>query len=247
MRLAPDGRHIGFLEATGRKTRRYGEVLQLVTSRLDGSDRVVFRTPRALSHTLSADDYGWSPDGQTLAVGFSDLDDSVFSGAPLSGRYVLGRRDGSRLRILIRCEVGNGPAFAPDGKRVAVACLYGPTETAPVTGPQRPLDNPGESSGQASGGALAWRPDGLAIATAIEDGRTEEIAIRTEPGGRVIRRIPHAHGFAWSPDGRYYAYTPSYGYRPGVTIARARDGRRLHFVALGSDRPATALIVQWAS
>jgi serine/threonine protein kinase len=104
---APDGRQIAFV-----RERPDGSTIQLVSA-LGGEDR-------KLSDFRGAGSIGWSPDGKWLVAGRSGANGAT--GQP-RGIYLIHVEDGEARPLIASGPVGAdyGPAFAPDGRRVAYA------------------------------------------------------------------------------------------------------------------------------
>jgi Tol biopolymer transport system component len=213
-------------------------VRRLVSSRPDGSGRVVFRVPDGTGAPYSVDEYAWSPDGTRLAVALTDYGGETFSGNAVPRMLVVARRDGSASRRLARCEQGNGPAWSPDGRLIAFSCLFGPVTVVRADGhtPSAVLSRRARPS--AGPQPLAWRPDGQQIAYTVSDVPTQNGAYKVmlqSSRGPSRPGPPQATALAWSPDGRRYAYLKEPDrYRDPVdlVIARASDGRRLRTITL---------------
>lgn len=184
---SPDGRLIAFASS-----RRHGGIYLV---RPNGTGlRQVFRGV--------ASDVDWSPDSDRIA----------FQGD--HGVYVLRRSGGHPIRLL-RGEQFRLPAWAPDGRKLAVVKEERDLATAiyvmsldgsgllRLLPPYPPRSAPHWDAVTASETEPAWSPDGRQIAFQAGDGHvvTADIA-----GGK--RRSIATAGYepAWSPDGRLIAF-----------------------------------------
>lgn len=184
---SPDGRLVAFASS-----RRRGGIYVIQP---DGKGL------RRLFHGV-ASNVDWSPDGRRIA----------FQGD--HGIYVL-RRSGGRPVRLLRGEQFRLPAWAPDGRTLAVVKEERDLSTAIYvvsldgSGLQRLLppflrrSAPHWDAVSASETEPAWSPDGRQMAFQSGDGRVVSADIA---GGK--RRTIATSGYepAWSPDGRLIAF-----------------------------------------
>ncbi|MDH4104276.1 MAG: hypothetical protein OEW52_10350 [Thermoleophilia bacterium] len=225
---SPDGRWIAFATTRGR-----GGIYLI---RPDGTGmRRVYRG--------TATDVDWSPDGKTIA----------FVGS--RGVYVL-RVDKSKPRLFLRGGAFSLPAWAPNGRELAVVrdepgvfALYGGGSfkfSAPAihiarlgeTRSHRLLPRYRGSVGAGRPGSVAavsetdpaWSPDGRRITFQAGDGVIVVVDVKTG------RRTSIGGGYepAWSPDGRLIAYQ-CYG---DVCAADADGSGRAHRIASGGGDPS---------
>jgi Tol biopolymer transport system component len=196
-----------------------GRLIAFTTSRASGGVYVVRPDGTAMRRVFrgEASDVDWSPDGQSL----------VFVGE--RGIYVMRLRE-SRPKLVLRGSRFSLPAWAPNGRELAVATeesgVYrsydGPIEGTSAaiyvvrpdgTGLRRLLPRYRGAAGGARPGSIAavsetepaWSPDGKRIAFQASDGEIVSADVRT--GRRVtINEARAGYEPAWSPDGRLIAY-----------------------------------------
>ncbi len=176
---SPDGRLIAF--ASDRGLGGIG----IYVIRPDGSGlRQLFRGV--------ASDVDWSPDGRRL----------VFVGT--DGIYVV-RKEGGRPMPVLRGGRFSYPAWAPDGRELAVVkekrdFTTGVYIVSVVGSGIRRLT----SLHLSAASEPTWSPDGHQIA--VQSGSDRIVAVRIADGRR--RRVTDVESFspAWSPDGRLIAF-----------------------------------------
>jgi len=140
---------------------------------------------------------------------------------------------------------GDGLAFSPDGRTLAIAGGAGHVELWDVAKRRklRALTDPAAVPGQAALGAVAFSPDGAVVAAGGVD--TNHITLWNVATGRVIGRpiTPHAHesgvqSVGFSPDSKRIVGEAD----PGtVGIWEVATGRRVGRIAAGSDIVEEAL------
>jgi Tol biopolymer transport system component len=168
----------------------------------------------------------WSPDGTTIA--YVDQD----------SRLHLVSVDGSGDRVLTEPRRGVGiPSWSSDSVHVAVA-VHVPISTRfregynrilvvdTRTGDSRVLDEPGRSFGTRDGDGPVWRPDGGALAFAMDGGLW---TIPVTPSGEVTGRATQLAGEAadfpsWSGDGKRIFFLGASGIS-AVDVAGGAVGR----------------------
>jgi Tol biopolymer transport system component len=212
-----------------------GEVAEIVTARLDGSD----------ARSLSRSDALGAMRGPGRRIFF------VRAGDDGRGAFWVMNEDGSALRQLGARPSGSdgAPLWSPDGRTVAISRW----EDAPCTptggcgasvlvlldaetGAERLVLRPRD----ARAGWLSWAPDGsrLALATKLNDNRAAVTIETIRPDGsgrrglvRLPERAPGIFGLAWSPRGDRIAYDRGgwlYLVRPqGSVSTRLVRGRAL--------------------
>lgn len=151
---SPDGSHIAYDRAaiTADGTRQNA---QLWIIDADGSN------PRALTSGSSRNMRpSWSPDGSAIAFmsdRHAEVDINLMGTDDGDLEIYLMERDGSNVRRLTECvETAGGPAWSPDGRRIAFSC-HGLWLMNADGRNQRRLFND-------FGGRPAWSPDGSQIA-----------------------------------------------------------------------------------
>jgi WD40 repeat protein/DNA-binding SARP family transcriptional activator len=160
-----------------------------------------------------------SPDGRRLAVGFGDGTVSVWELTATGGR---------QLFTLAGHDAGIGNLkFSPDGSRLASASEDGTVNVWDVT-----LGGGGEWWSVAGANALAYAPDGVALAMATDRG----IRLVDAETGTSIRAIETGHGpavaAAFDAEGSQIAIVWEDG---TLDVRDARSGMSI----LGLDRPGS--------
>ena len=214
---SPDGRLIAFASSRGQ-----GGIYVL---RPDGTAmRQLFEG--------AASNVDWSPDGRRIA----------FQGD--NGIYVI-RRAGGRPRLVLRGERFSLPAWAPDGRELAVVedrpDLATAIDVVRVDGrglrrllpPHPPKSDPHWNPVSASETEPAWSPDGRRIAFDARDG---DIVTATVGGG--LRHAIASGGYepAWSPDGRLIAFNSG----GGLWVANADGSGDKRLLASNGSDPSWA-------
>jgi hypothetical protein len=200
---------------------------ELRSVRGDGtSNRVVFRCAACASPTRS-------PDARSIAF--------------VEGSLVV-RRAGKTVRLRIPAW---GPAWSPDGRRIAFGGQRGELSIASVAGAAHRIAEIGEAVPDAR--AWAWSPDGRRLAFATREGlRVHEVRTgltRLLTSETASPQYTRHIGFAWSPDSRSLAYIPGNvgleSVRSGpLRIATLAGAKRT--VAAGDAHGGRILSVAWS-
>jgi Tol biopolymer transport system component len=138
----------------------------------------------------------WSPDGRRIAY------IRVDSGHETSELWVVDR-DGKRLHGLAGVHAAASPTWSPDGRWIAYAGDGGLSEASP-DGERRRLLLAGEAW------FPAWSPNGTEIAferSSPAAATTLLLDVATGAVRRVERHAGPLGPLAWSPDGRWLAFT----------------------------------------
>jgi TolB protein len=212
-----------------------GRLVAFASSRGGGGVFVVQPNGRRLRRLFrgNASNVDWSPDGRRIA----------FQGD--HGIYVM-RADGRRATRVLRGERFSLPAWAPDGRSLAVVMeerdlstgiyVVRPDGTALRRLLPQPVarSDPTWSITTASETEPAWSPDGRRIALQAGDGRIVSVEVAT---GHA-RLITKTRGFepAWSPDGRLIAFQAALG----VWVANADGSGRIRRLAAEGGDPSWA-------
>lgn len=151
---SPDGRHVAYdraaITADGMRQNA-----QLWIIDADGSNA------RALTGGSSRNMRpAWSPDGSTIAFmsdRHAEIDIDLIGTDDGDLEIYLMARDGSNVRRLAECaEAAGGPAWSPDGQRIAFSCGGLWVMNADGSDQRQLIDD--------FGGRPAWSPDGNQIA-----------------------------------------------------------------------------------
>jgi Tol biopolymer transport system component len=161
----------------------------------------------------------WSPDGRRLAY------IRVDNGHETSELWIV-RADGRALHGLSIVHAAQSPAWSPDGRWIAYAGDGGLSEVLADGSGKRLLLRRDVSS-------PAWSPGGSRLAFAAQRGGTASTSLLDVRTGslRVLERHRGATGpLAWSPDGRWIAYTTERADAGGAFVqihaVRVADGAR---------------------
>jgi hypothetical protein len=188
---------------------------------VDGSGLRQIPTPAGTSSSPS-----FSPDGTTIAFDHADVSDvDSFTSEP--SRIYLVAASGTGLRQLPGTGAASGPAWSPDGRRIAYVRERENTgnQIAVVNadGTGRAMLTPSESGNASS---PAWSPDGSRIAFDMVTHQTSSLYVVTATGGRPAR-LTSRHGLdhdpTWQPAGPARpAPAPSPTLPPSQATADAR-------------------------
>jgi Tol biopolymer transport system component len=161
----------------------------------------------------------WSPDGRHIAYVRVD------NGHETSELWIVGS-DGSQLHGLTIVHFAETPSWSPDGRWIAYAGDGGLSKVR-ADGSEKQLLLARDVT------SPAWSPDGTSIAFQEQAGAfvsTWTLALRTH----ALRQLEAHRGasgpLAWSPDGRWLAFTTSRTGAGGSFVSlhavRVRDGAR---------------------
>ncbi len=161
----------------------------------------------------------WSPDGRRLAY------IRVDNGHETSELWIV-RSDGSALHGLSIVHAAETPSWSPDGRWIAYVGDGGLSEVLADGSGKRLLLRRDVSS-------PAWSPDGSRIAFAQQHAGTVSTSLLDVRTGS-LRVVEHHRGspgpLAWSPDGRWLAYTTARVDAGGAFVqihaVRVADGAR---------------------
>ena len=186
-----------------------------------------------------------SPDGKLIAyVGSTEVNRGQKAGGTL-GLFVMNADGSASKRIAENAETGEyvlAPSWSPDGKQIAFCTFvfgFRGNGTVFASEPQLHVVNADGTGRKRLGGANGfnpvWAPDGkrlLFTRSGGENGETSLCAVDSDGGNLrplVTRRDRDADMIfgAWSPDGKWLAYSvltePGEGESGGLFLARA-DG-----------------------
>jgi Tol biopolymer transport system component len=174
----------------------------------------------------------FSPDGRAIAF--------VRESVPAEDRRrtLVVRRNGRNRRVL--AGVSSGPAWSPDGKRIAIETGNGSSLVL-----VRPTGGAPQVVGRLEYGCFScfpsgpvWSPNGQRLA--YGDSAGIRVVPRSGSGGQLLVRGVYAQGIAWSPSGDAltFATTAEIGL---VTL----DGQRRTLVPFGPDEAQPG--VGWSS
>ena len=139
-----------------------------------------------------------APDGQRVAVDVADVNDYIWI-------YDFERQEGRRL------TTGKFPVWSPDGDAIAFSAVQPGGQWKMLVQPVDRVERPRElwtTGGMAA--ATTWSPDERTIGV-YQEANTNSIGFLAAEGGRDVETVPKQSGVhlfpAFSPDGRYVAYT----------------------------------------
>ncbi|MDP2710684.1 MAG: hypothetical protein Q8O56_05650 [Solirubrobacteraceae bacterium] len=200
----------------------------IYVARPDGADR------RTLARCQRPTAPAFSPDGDSVAHLCDDARGQVRV-ADVDGRrsrtlYDVGSLNARYLPSPIQGQI----AWRPDGRQMAV----GVTDIVRSQDRIAFIDSDdGRLRPGPVGARLRWSSDGRRYAYQSD----RDVVIRDAVGDRFQRRLRGATSFAWSPDGRYLAFSALRGDTlGGIRIIRVRDGR-----SAGSIRLPGAVTIAW--
>ena len=147
--------------------------------------------------------------------------------------WTVDRNGGAATRLTIGVGVETAPAFSPDGSTIAFTGEYdGNVDvfTVPAAGgvPQRVTYHPGADT------VVGWSPDGKQVLFRSSRQSTSRYTqiFSVPPGGGLAKALPlpYAYQGQYSPDGKYFAYSPlplafGFEYSNFVAWGNYRGGR----------------------
>jgi len=212
-----------------------GRLIAFASSRRGGGIYLVRPNGKALRQLFRgvASNVDWSPDSRRIA----------FQGD--HGIYVI-RRAGGKPRRVLRGEQFLLPAWAPDGRELAVVVYQRDLTTAiHVVGPdgrglrrllppQPPISDRRWDAVAAAETEPAWSPDGRQIAFQAGDGQI----VIADVGGLGRRRVIASAGYepAWSPDGTLIAFESN----GGLWVANADGSGEMRLLSSNGADPSWA-------
>lgn len=240
---SPDGSHILYSQHHANRRAAQQVLMSLRIMKADGSDdrALLAEYDRSVQIQQHA---AWSPDGKVVAMsgggndtGNAALDVFVcdISGFKAANLRKLVPGDGT--------QVGEHPAWSPDGKQMVVSNITGSgLWIVDANGKnRRPLTQQGGNYNRFP----AWSPDGKRIAFVSDrDGNSEIYWIR--PDGSELTRVTNHPALdshpRWSRDGQWLAFVSYRGGNSDIWICRP-DGQALRNL---SNHPAHDAHPAWS-
>jgi Tol biopolymer transport system component len=222
---SPDGARIAF-SSTRDRGLSYGIYVVPATG----------GRPRAITSGGGfAQSPSWSPDGSRIVFSASGGRFGQSRDRNCIPSLWVMRPDGSRLRRLMRAAVE--PAYSPDGRRIA---FVRPDAR------DRPWLFVAASSGSNArrigfGAHPSWSPDGrrLVVERGVGLNRVADLWLVSVSGGHAARltRTPSLseRGPAWSPDGRWIAFSMVKSGRDDIYVIPVSGGRPQAITNTGAD------------
>ncbi|MFP5352652.1 MAG: hypothetical protein ACLGIB_08830 [Actinomycetota bacterium] len=207
-----------------------GSRWRVLTMRPDGSDRMRFR-PRVLGSIQRPD---VSPDGTKLVYADMDLSNTGLPDPYASAIRILDLRTGARSRLTGYGTWNSGPAWSPDGTKIAFESSRDGDAEIYVMAP----DGTGlvqVTRNEVNDFSPVWSPDGTRIAFQTTfpnvDGGDDGSAIAmVDVGGGEITVLTDGSRFdgqpVWSPDGSLILFSSS---------PTSPEGGRSHLWVMGPD------------
>ena len=209
----------------------YGNVLlnagTFQTVRPDGSDPGVIHV--GLRGYIGVP--SWSPDGSRIAFDVNSFDKPPHREGGNVDIYTA-NADGTDLTRLTFDKNAHSPAWSPNGREIAYVLGYGSVQQIGV------MNADGSNTRQltdteGSNNSPSWSPDGTKIAFAFSPGSNSDIfgsnpdIYVMDADGSNVQRTTDDRAYedqpAWSPDGRFIAFSRKGSGNPGI-YTMAPDG-----------------------